>query len=141
MEAEEILSNIRANPTLLEHAKRGEDGAIARALSRPASGEPITMEGLLSSLSPESAAKLAVNPNLPAVLDALRSGNVPAFSLWVGLFAKAGVITEKEVTSISTALASQVPADVVPLDAVNKVLRPFRRDGKAGEKNWIEGGQ
>lgn len=139
MTSEELRAAILADPDLKARAIAGDDGGISRAMTVTSTAEPLTIAGLLGALSAETAAKLAVNPNTTDLRDKVLAGDVAGVGLWVGLFAKAGIITADEYQAVQAALGGAVPnGRTVTVEEVNKALRPHRPDGKAGEKNWQE---
>lgn len=139
MTSEELRAEIIADPDLKARAIAGDDGGISRAMTVASTAEPLTIAGLLGALSQETAAKLAVNPNTTDLRDKVLAGDVAGVGLWVGLFAKAGIVTADESQAVQQALAAAVPnGRTVSVEEVNKALRPHRIEGKAGEKNWQE---
>ncbi len=139
MTSEELRAEIIADPDLKARAIAGDDGGISRAMTVASTAEPLTIAGLLGALSQETAAKLAVNPNTTDLRDKVLAGDVAGVGLWVGLFAKAGIITADEYQAVQAALVAAVPnGRTVTVEEVNKALRPHRPDGKAGAKNWQE---
>lgn len=137
MTIEQIEAAILADKYLKALAIAGRDGDIARAMTTASTATPITIGGLLGGLSPESAAKLAVNPNARDVRDRVLAGDLAGLSLWVSLFTAGGVITENEAATITAAIQAGVPnAVTVTVDEVNKALKPHRPDGKVGQQNW-----
>lgn len=139
MTSEELRLEILADPDLKARAIAGDDGGISRAMTVASTAEPLTIAGLLGALSAETAAKLAVNPNTTDLRDKVLAGDVAGVGLWVGLFAKAGIVTADEYQAVQQALVAATPnGRTVTVEEVNKALRPHRPDGKAGSKHWSE---
>jgi len=137
MTSEELRLEILDDPGLKARAIAGDDGGISRAMTRESTATSLTIVGLLDALSSETAAKLAVNSNTTDLRDKLLAGDIVGVGLWVGLFAKAGILTAEEYQTIQLALVAALPnGRVVTVEQVNKALRPHRPDGKAGSKHW-----
>ena len=134
----ELLAAIVANPTLKQHAINGEDGNIARALTKPSTATPLTVNGLLGLLSSASMAKLATNPNAVELRNQVEAQDIEAVKSWATLFKGGGVITASEHTAVIAACNAAQPNGVtVDNTQVSKVLKPLRNQGKVGLDNWL----
>lgn len=134
----ELLAAIVGNPTLKQHAINGEDGTIARALTRESDAAPLTIAGLMGLLSPQSLAKLATNPNVMELRNQIKAQDLDGVRMWAALFVGGGVITQEEHAAVVAACHAAEPNGMtVDYTQVSKVLRPLRSDGKVGGDNWL----
>lgn len=137
MTDDQLLDAINADATLLEYAIAGRDGDISRALSSGSTATPMTVAGLLGLLSAESLGKLATNPNVVELRNQVMAQDVAGVALWAALFVGGGVISQTEHDAIIASINNATPNAVsVSVSQVNRVLRPFRADGKVGQSNW-----
>ena len=123
----ELLAAIVGNPTLKQHAINGEDGTIARALTKPSTATPLTVNGLLGLLSPSSMAKLATNPNAVELRNQIAAQDIESVKSWATLFKGGSVITAGEHTAVISACNAAQPNSVtVTADDVIRVVKPYR---------------
>lgn len=135
-----LESTILNDSELKQMAILGQDGDISRSLTKENTSPSLTIEGLLSVLSTESAAKLAVNPNTTDLRDKILSADTWGIKLWIAIFYKAGMLTDLENTTINGAVDASVPNGVIiTTDQVSKVLKKYRTNGKVGQVNWTGG--
>lgn len=95
----------------------------------------LSLASILSGISQESAAKLAVNPNVRDLRDKILAQDRVGVGLWVALFAQAGVITASEANMVNAALVAtdEVTTTITGLPRISVAFH-----GVAGMPNKID---
>lgn len=89
---------------------------------------PLTLEGVLTVLSQETAQKLATNPNLTDIRDKMLAADTAGVALWVGLLAKADILSAEEIAAMQGALAATQTVTETTYKPP-RIARKFRLDG------------
>lgn len=142
MTLDEIRTAILADPTLKAMAIKGEDGDIAKAMTKPNTSPELTLSALMGVLGTTAIGKL-INTTTPATLDfrdKVLSKDFDGLFFWASAFQKASVISTTEMNNINAELVKCLPNNItVTLNEVNEALKPLRNEGKAGQSNWLGG--
>lgn len=88
----------------------------------------LTLAGVMQILSAETATKLVNNPNLTDIRDKIIANDMNAVALWLGMFAKTGVLTANEVTALRAAM-QQTQAVSETTYIPPRIAKPFYVNG------------
>lgn len=95
-------------------AAAANEPTTANPAPRPVVPTPYTYDDLLAVISDATAARLIALPSLPAIVEAVNSGDLAACARWISSLVRGGVVTIEEAAAIQAVVAAVEPDPAWP---------------------------